>query len=99
MIIPVKSEFLLELLTEVGRGRALTSQETDLVEEIVRGENEPCDFQWTKEHDAMLVQAAKRRGIHRLARALGVSDGAAYQRLHRVRRRQGVKLPCNGREG
>lgn len=97
MIIPVKASFLLDLLNEVGRTRALSDTETDLIEEIVRGEQQPCEFQWRQEHDAMLIQAARRKGIHRLARDLGVSEGAAYQRLARVRRRKGVKLVPDGR--
>ena len=99
MIIPVKSSFLLDILTEIGRARALSDTETDLVEEIIRGETGTDEFHWTKEHDAMLVQAARRRSIHRLARDLGVSDGAAYARLHRVRKRKPVKLIPDGLRG
>ena len=91
-VIPVKSEFLLNLLTEVGKRRALSDPETDLIEEIVRSESDECEFQWTEEHDRMLAEASKRKTIHRLARDLGVSDGAAYARLARYRKRKGVKM-------
>ena len=92
LIVPVEGEFLLNLLNEVGRHRALTDTETDVIEEIVRAESGEQDFRWTARHDRMLIDASQRRGIHRLARDLGVSDGAAYQRLARVRRRRGIRV-------
>ena len=98
-VIPVKSEFLLDLLTEVGKRRALSDPETDLIEEIVRSESDECEFQWTEEHDRMLEQAAKRRGIHRLALDLGVSPGAAYLRHHRAKKRKAVKSRDGRRKG
>lgn len=91
-IIPVRCDFLLSLLEEVGSKRVLTDLETDLIEEIVCGENPDREFQWTEDHDRMLIAASKRKGIHRLALDLGVSTGAAYARLHRVRKRKGVKV-------
>lgn len=91
-VIPVRSDFLLRLLDEVGKSRSLLDHETDLIEEIVCSESTEREFQWTEEHDRMLIAASKRKGIHRLALDLGVSTGAAYARLHRVRKRKGVKV-------
>lgn len=91
-VIPVKTDFLLGLLNEVGRTRSLADHETDLIEEIVTGECADREFEWTEEYDRMLIAASKRKGIHRLALDLGVSPGAAYMRLHRIRKRKGVKV-------
>ena len=98
-VIPVRADKLLAWLTEVGRHRALTDEESLLVEEIVRSENDETEFQWTEDHDRMLLAASRRKGIHRLARELGVTDGAAYQRLSRVRKRQRVKVRGRKQEG
>ena len=98
-VIPVRSDFLLNLLTEVGKSRCLQDHETDLIEEIVRAESDETEFQWTEEHDRMLEQAARCRGIHRLAHDLGVSPGAAYARFSRAKKRKTVKLRDARRKG
>ncbi|RPF70456.1 hypothetical protein [Aurantiacibacter spongiae] len=98
-LIPVKGVFLLGLLEEVGKRRALTDVETDLIEEIVRSEGDCSEFEWQPKHDQWLTEAARRKAIKRLALDMGVSEGAAYQRLARVRKRKGVKVRGNPQKG
>ena len=92
MLIPVNGDMLIGLLEEVGRARALTDHETDLIEEIVAAEKGDEPFQWSEEHDRMLAMAANRKAICRLAHELGVSPGAAYMRYYRAKKRKTVKM-------
>lgn len=79
-------EKLLGLLTEIGRHRALSDDETDILEAILEIETVP--FRWNSRLDAHLLTAAHSNGgIARFARRHEITPTAAYARLHRLRRR------------
>lgn len=84
----VRPEFLLDLLTEVSRTRALADQETDMLEDIIAMQTEP--FRWNPRLDVQLIVAsASPGGIARFARRHGiVNHDAVYQKLARLRKRQ-----------
>ena len=84
-VICIQGEFILTLLNEVGRHRALLSHETDILQDLVR--NPADEFQWTEELCRDLLVASQRGdGVRRFARRVGITEGAAYQKLHRMRR-------------
>jgi hypothetical protein len=87
----IDSSRVLSLLDEVGRSRALSSDESDLVEDIVTAERE--DFRWSERLDQGLLRAALTSGgIARFARRHSITPSAAYNRLLRLRRqREGRK--------
>lgn len=85
-IICLLPEVLLGLLEEVGRHRALTDRETDLIEDIVAMDTTP--FRWNPRLDGQLKTASHSPGgIARFARRYGITSGSAYQRLDRLRRK------------
>jgi len=93
--ICVNSEFLLGLLTEVSRSRALAHHETDVLEAIVcRGHKSAgIRIRWTTTLDRKLMQASNSKGgIKRFALANGISEMAAYRRVHVLRKGKAVKL-------
>lgn len=84
----IASSRLLGLLDEIGRNRALTDEETDMIEEIVSQDTTP--FRWNPRLDQGLLRAAgpnggRDGGIARFARRHGITPMAAYSRLHRLR--------------
>lgn len=84
-IICVRAEFLLGLLNEVSRQRALADHETDILQDLVRNPDEP--FHWTEKLCTdLLAASACGDGVRRFARRNGITDGMAYQKLHRMRR-------------
>lgn len=84
--ISIDSARLLDLLTEIGRNRALTDRETDLIEDIVMTERQP--FRWNPRLDQGLQRAAIcPGGIARFARRHSITPQAAYNRLHRLKRK------------
>ena len=85
-MITVQRDFLLGLLEEVGRSRALASHETDVLQDLVTAE--PVNFEWTEAMCEQLLEAAARGdGVRRFARRNGITDSAAYQKLFRLRRK------------
>lgn len=96
--ISIDSTCLLDLLTEIGRSRALTDRETDLIEDIVMTERQP--FRWNARLDLALERAAKcPGGIARFARRHNITASAAYNRLHRLKKREGRRIPRKRRKG
>jgi len=96
--ISIDSARLLDLLTEIGRNRALTDRETDLIEDIVMTERKP--FRWNSRLDIALERAAQcPGGIARFARRHNITAGMAYARLHRLRKRKGCKVARQRRKG
>lgn len=92
-------DFVLGLLNEIGRNRALSDSETDVVEAIVcRGhKSTQRNFRWTATADIELIQAAHTPGgIKGFADANGVSRKGAYDRLSKLRK---AKMTANGVEG
>jgi hypothetical protein len=80
-------EKLLGLLTEIGRHRALTDEETDIVEAILEIEHVP--FRWNARLDGHLLTASHSvGGIARFARRHGITPMAAYSRIKRLKDRQ-----------
>jgi hypothetical protein len=79
---------LLAILDELSRHRALTNEETDMLEAIIsRGHvSRNIRFRWTTTIDRALMTAAHSRGgLKRFCERYGVTDGAARVRLHRLR--------------
>lgn len=98
MMISVRREFLLGLLNEVNRTRALTDGETDILVDLVK--SPARDFRWTIHHDVALKTASHSKGgIRRFARRYGMSENAAYQRLYRLRQRKERKAAREQQEG
>ncbi len=83
-VICVRPDFLLQLLTELGRHRALADHETDLVEDIVNMGQ--VAFRWDPRADrALLTASHSPGGIARFARRYGVTLDTAHSRLYRLR--------------
>lgn len=96
--ITVSPDLLLALLEEIGKARALADHETDIIEEIVRMGLMP--FRWNPRLDGALVRAATSPGaIARFARRHGITGGAAYQRLSRLRKRHARQIASAGCRG
>ncbi|MEW9855918.1 hypothetical protein [Novosphingobium sp. M1R2S20] len=94
MSICLPPEKMLSLLDEIGRHRALTDDETDIVEAIVcRGHRSTgIRTRWTPEMDEALLEAAKvDGGIARHAQKIGVRPMSCHMRLNKLR-----KGKCNG---
>jgi hypothetical protein len=97
-VITIDSNRLLDMLTELGRQRALTDRETDLIEDIVMQDQQP--FRWSTGLDLGLQRAAiTPGGIARFARRHNITAGMAYARLHRLRKRKGGKGARQRRRG
>jgi len=89
MDICLQPEKMLSLLNEIGRHRALTDDETDIVEAIVcRGHRSTGVRQrWTPAKDAALLEAAKvDGGIKRYAEQIGVRPMSCHMRLNKIRK-------------
>ncbi|MDT0507523.1 hypothetical protein [Novosphingobium sp. MMS21-SN21R] len=87
--ICVQSDFLLTLLTEVGKHRALADHETDIIEAIVcRGHKSTgLRIRWTATLDRKLWQASHSKGgISRFADANKIPRQGAYDRLLKLRK-------------
>ena len=91
-------EKLLGLLTEIDSHRALTDEETDIVEAILDIEHAP--FRWNARLDHHLITAsASVGGIARFARRHAITASAAYNRLLRIKRAKAAKMRKPGRKG
>lgn len=85
--ICVRSDFMLSLLGEVGKTRALAPHETDVIEDCIAQELMP--FRWNPRLDnALLVASHSPGGIARFCRRIGITRGMADARLLRIRRKQ-----------
>ncbi len=88
MEICVHPEKLGKLLDEVSRYRALTEEESVMLEQIVcRGhQSAGIRMRWTDEHDRELLAAADCPGaIQLMADRIGTTRMAAYKRLQKLR--------------
>lgn len=86
--IDVDSAWLLGLIDEINRIRALNDCEVSVVERIisVKQRQPRRSFRWTVKLDRKLVQMAEKRGgIRAFAQQHGISPHAAHMRLCRVR--------------
>ena len=92
--ITISSEHMLKLLDEIGRARALTEAESEIVEEIVMQDAQP--FRWNTRLDLALLRAAEiPGGIARFSRRHGISYRSTSQHLYRLRRRRGRERARN----
>lgn len=86
--ICLQSDLLLNLLTEIGKHRALADHETDLIEAIVcRGHRSSGNYhRWTPDMDRKLLKAANQRGgIKAFSERHGLAMWSAYSRLRKLR--------------
>lgn len=91
-------EKLLDLLTEIGRHRALTDEETDIVEAILDIEHAP--FRWNPRLDNHLLTASHSvGGIARFARRHQITPMSAYSRIKRLKDRQSRKGAASKAKG
>lgn len=93
MEICLHPEKLGKLLDEVSRYRALTEEESVMLEQIVcRGhQSTGVKQRWTPEMDRELLQAAQvNGGIARHAEKIGVRPMSCHMRLHKLRKRNPV---------
>lgn len=91
-MICLEPEKMLSLLNEIGSHRALTDDETDILEAIVcRGHRSTGVRQrWTSDMDQALLTAAQvDGGIARHAKAIGVKPMSCYMRLNKLRSTMG----------
>lgn len=50
-------EILVDVMTEVSRRRALTDEESKVLESLIKGETDPArQYRWTPERDARLLR-------------------------------------------
>jgi hypothetical protein len=85
-LAPAKLE---ALLTEINRHRALTDEETDLLEAIItRGHpSAAIRFKWTPATERALLKAYSRpSGVRAFAERHGISQQAAYDKLSKMRK-------------
>ncbi len=90
---------LLGLLDEIGRHRALTDDETDIIEAIVcRGHKSTgVRFDWNPRLDIKLTIAGNTRGgVRRFAEHHLITPQAAYDRLHKLRKAKAAKAVGKG---
>lgn len=89
------SSAIIRHFEEIGRSRALTEEESRMLEKAVRAESEGGIYRrWTLEDDRMLLKAAKERcGLKIYAESVGRSYASCQNRLaelKRQRRRRGI---------
>jgi hypothetical protein len=95
--ICVRSDFMLSLLSEVGKARALAPHETDVIEDCIAQELIP--FRWNPRLDnALLIASHSPGGIARFARRHQITRQMADSRLYRLRQQQKRKAARKGRE-
>lgn len=100
--ICVTPDFLLGLLNEIGRSRALADHETDVVEAIVMCGHRSTGMRvkWTAQLDRRLLKAAATRGgIKAFAQSQGMAQWAAYKRLQKLREGKLIASAGSGRVG
>lgn len=100
--INVNSEFVLGLLDEIGRTRALADHETDVIEAIVMCGHRSTGLRmkWTAVLDRRLLKAASTRGgIKAFATSQGLAQWAAYKRLQKLREGKLLAKAGSGRVG
>ncbi len=93
--ICIHADFMLAVLTEIGKHRALKDSETDIIEAIVcRGhKSKGIRVRWTATLDRKLMQASHSKGgITRFADTNEIPRQAAYDRLHKLRKAKAAKL-------
>lgn len=79
---------LLSLLDEVGRHRALSDSESQLLESVIVKEAKESRrlHKWTPEEDRELRRVQfRRRGVADFAKRIGVSESAAWSRIQVIR--------------
>lgn len=89
--ICLRPERMEALLTEINRHRALTDDEADILEAIINRGHQSRNVRrrWTASMDRKLKQASHSKGgIRRFADRQGISDRAAYSRLHKIKARE-----------
>lgn len=87
--ICVTPDFLMRLLDDLSRYRALADDETDLLEALVdRGhQTRGIRIQWTATMDLELLKAASMKGgVTEFARLHEISRQAAYDRCAKLRK-------------
>lgn len=103
--IPVPTDLAFTLLDEASRRRALSDEESLLLEQIVtRGhQTRGVRIQWTQALDRALWRASYRKGtIRQFAAAHNFSEQACYDRLLKLRKQKAArkaKLPTDGARG
>lgn len=81
----VRPEFMLGLLTEISRTRALADHETDMLEDIIAMQTEP--FRWNPRMEVQLLAAsASPGGIARFCRRHALDRGLVDVKLYRLRK-------------
>lgn len=95
--ITLPSTFVLSMLTEIGRSRALAPNETDVIEDCIAIEITP--FRWNPRLDvALKVASHSPGGIARFARRHGIAPHTAHMRLYRMRKRDKRKSAGKGQK-
>ena len=77
------------LLCEINRHRALTDEETDLLEAVItRGHRSSAiRFKWTPALERALLRAYSRpTGVRAFAERHGLTTQAAYDKIHKLRK-------------
>ena len=91
VITPAGDTMMLELLDRLGRQRALSEDESKLVEILVRRTTRALPrrlYRWTAKDDRILLKARHTpRGLIEAAEKLGVSENAARSRVRNLLKR------------
>lgn len=93
---------LESLLDEISRHRALTPEETDMLEALIcRGhQSTGRNFRWKPADDRALMKASRKRGgIQQFADERGIARQGAYSRLSKIRAKREGKLQSAAKEG
>lgn len=90
VIPPAADPMMLELMDRLGRQRALSEDESKLVEILVRRTSRTMPrrlYQWTKDDNRELLRVQHRPGaIQAFADKRGMTYKAAFQQLSRLRK-------------
>ena len=87
--ICLQRDFVLSILDEISRTRALNNAESEVIEDCLSDEINA--FQWSRPlEDALVTASFTTGGIARFARHHGINIHTAHQKLFRLRRSQKV---------
>ena len=88
------------LLTEINRHRALSDDETDLLEAIITRGHQSSNFRfhWTPKLERELLRAYSRpSGVRAFAERHGITAHSAYQKLSKLRKGKSQKAAGKGK--
>ena len=94
-LIGVCPDMLSRLLDDVGRHRALTDEESLMVETLIRRRTQCRVYvKWTADLDRKLLAVARKRSeVRKFAHRHQMTPQCAYDRLHKLRKKAKSPIP------